>query len=112
LLRVNSSIDNLIQNFYIKTVGPYWDVERRHIDAHYRSLPFPFEEIDSPDFLFSVQWNIEQLHGYLSTWSAVHKFKTANKYDPVPPLIEQLRPLWEGHEKTITFPLFLRLGKL
>jgi hypothetical protein len=93
-------------------VGPYWDVERGHIDAHYRSLPFPFEEIDSPHFSFSVQWNIEQLHGYLSTWSAVHKFKTANKYDPVPPLIEQLRPLCQSHAQTITFPLFLRLGKL
>ncbi|MBS1555680.1 MAG: class I SAM-dependent methyltransferase [Bacteroidetes bacterium] len=112
LLRVNSTIDHLIQDFYTKTVGPYWDPERRHIDAHYRSLPFPFEEIDTPDFSFSLQWTLEQLHGYLGTWSAVHKFKMANEFDPVAPLIEQLRPLWEGHAQTITFPLFLRLGKL
>ncbi|MFM8912789.1 MAG: class I SAM-dependent methyltransferase [Flammeovirgaceae bacterium] len=112
LLQTSAKIDGHIQEFYTKVVGPFWDTERKHIDAHYRTLPFPFEEVDSPPFTFSLLWTIDQLQGYLSTWSAVHKFKSANGYDPVPALIGKVRGLWHEPTQTITFPLFLRLGKL
>lgn len=109
LLSINPAIDEQINHFYEKIVGPYWDPERRLIDDHYRTIPFPFKEIDSPVFSFSFQWSIEQLAGYLNTWSAVRKYIGANQTNPVQPLIEQLKPHWNNDLK-VTFPLFLRLG--
>lgn len=112
LLKIHPNIDKHIEHFYHHIVGPYWDAERKHIETHYRMLPFPFEELDAPPFTFSFQWSLAQLQGYLSTWSAVHKFKTNTSVDPVPALMEKIAPLWDGDWHKVTFPLFLRLGRL
>jgi len=33
--------------------------------------PFPFEELDAPPFEIRLDWRLEQLVGYVGTWSAV-----------------------------------------
>ena len=111
LLRVNTGIDFIIDNFYKNIIGSYWDPERKMIDTHYQTIPFPFQEIKAPAFSFSFQWPLEQLEGYLNTWSAVRKYINANQTNPVDDLILQLRPDWHTQMK-VTFPLFLRIGKI
>jgi SAM-dependent methyltransferase len=112
LVNINSSIDEHIHHFYKQVIGSYWDSERKLIDDHYRTLLFPFEEIQSPDFQFSFDWTIDELYGYLTTWSSVQKFIRANNHNPVEDLVQMLRPLWISGKMKITFPLFLRLGKV
>jgi len=112
LLRIDPDIDPLLQHFYKHIVGTYWDKERRFIDDHYQSLPFPLKEIATPEFSFSFYWTIDQLEGYLNTWSAVRKFIKANKINPVTPFIIDVKPYWESKKMKITFPLFLRLGRV
>ena len=112
LLKVNPAIDEHIHHFYTQVVGSYWDKERKLIDDHYRNLPFPFEEIPSPEFEFSFEWTIAELQGYLTTWSAVQKFVHKNNHNPVEDLIQSIKPLWVSEKMKITFPLFLRLGKI
>lgn len=109
LIRINPPIDLIMDNFYYNGIGSYWDPERKMIDDHYRMLPFPFQEIEAPAFSFSFQWPLEQLEGYLNTWSAVRKYINANQTNPVADLITQLRPDWHNQMK-VTFPLFLRIG--
>lgn len=111
LLSVNPEVDKLIVHFYKHIVGPYWDPERILIDESYQTIPFPFQEIKAPPFSFSFRWSIEQLAGYLNTWSAVRKYVNTNQLNPVEPLIEKLMPYW-SREMEITFPLFLRLGRI
>ena len=112
LLRIASPIDQLIDDFYVHRIGQYWDRERKLIDEHYQHIDFPFREITSPSFSISATWTLAQLQGYLTTWSAVQKFIHQHQSDPVPPLIEQIKPLWRHNELEISFPLFLRLGKI
>lgn len=111
LLRVNPEIDVLIDHFYTKIVGPYWDPERKLIDEHYQTIHFPFQEITTPSFSFSFRWPLAQVEGYLNTWSAVRKYIKINQTNPVDVLITQLRPYWQDSQG-ITFPLFLRLGRV
>ena len=33
--------NQLVQDFYSKTVGPYWPPERRFVEEGYRTIPFP-----------------------------------------------------------------------
>ncbi len=110
LLHVDPIIDGKLLDFYIKVVGPYWDKERRFVDEKYQTIPFPFQEIKSPEFTFSLEWTIDELQGYLGTWSAVQKFIDANQFNPVDELIETIRPNWKQGKRTVRFPLFLRLG--
>jgi ubiquinone/menaquinone biosynthesis C-methylase UbiE len=112
LLSIHPEIDLLLLDFYKNVVGTYWDKERHLIDEQYKTIPFPFTEITTPSFEFSVEWSIEQLAGYLSTWSAVRKYIQANQVNPIEKLIEHTAPLWKGDSMRITFPLFVRLGRV
>lgn len=108
---VNSEIDKHIAYFYQHIVGPYWDKARMLIEQHYQPISFPFEEIPSPPFQIQVNWNLEQFAGYITTWSATQKFINKNGFNPVTEMISKITPLW-GINKTVTFPLFLRIGKI
>jgi SAM-dependent methyltransferase len=112
LLKINSEIDQHINFFYTKVIGPYWDKERKLVDEHYEKIEFPFEEIPSPYFDFSFEWSFAQLHGYLTTWSAVQKFIMQNGNNPVDDLIKPIQPHWNKEKFKVTFPLFLRVGRI
>lgn len=58
-------------------------------DIH--SIPFPFDEIRTPDFEMEIRWDFEHLIGYLKTWSAVKHFKKKRGYNPVDLILGDLR---------------------
>lgn len=109
---INKEIDNLIQKFYKETTGPYWDKERRYIDEQYKAIPFPFKKIKTPEFSMSYNWQLEQVIGYLNTWSAVQHYIRKNNENPVDKFAVELRELW-GHvlKRKVTFKIFMRLGR-
>lgn len=112
LLSINQEIDPLLREFYVNIVGPYWDPERKLIDEQYRTIGFPFEEITSPPFTFSFEWTLEELQGYLTTWSVVHKYMSAHGINPVESLIGKIQPMWKKERQGVNFPLFLRCGRI
>lgn len=112
LLFINSKIDPMIRDFYVNVVGSYWDKERKLIDEELKTITFPFEEIKAPAFSFSFQWTLNELQGYLTTWSAVQKFMREKNFNPVDELIQKIKPLWESEKHTIQFPLFTRIGRV
>lgn len=112
LLRVNDPIDLIIHEFYTQVIGPYWDKERKLIDEHYKSIEFPFSEIEAPPFAFSFYWSIEELQGYLTTWSSVQKFIKEKQTNPVLELMMKIQPHWRAERMEVKFPLFLRMAKI
>ncbi len=112
LLSISPEIDKELTHFYTQVVAPYWDAERKLIDQQYQTIPFPFEEIPTPTINFSFAWTLEELQGYLTTWSAVQKFIQANQIDPVEEFMKRVKSSWCADKMRICFPLFLRLGKI
>jgi ubiquinone/menaquinone biosynthesis C-methylase UbiE len=113
LLSINPLIDSLFLNFYHNTVGAYWDAARKLVEEEYRSIDFPFKLIPSPRFELKVEWTLAQFAGYLTSWSATQKYVKTTGQDPVPMFIETVKVYWnEAELKMVTFPLFLRLGKI
>jgi ubiquinone/menaquinone biosynthesis C-methylase UbiE len=111
LLHVSPVLDPLLEAFYRHTVGPYWAPERRHLEARYQTLPFPFEEVPTPAFSMTKTWTRADLLGYLGTWSAVAAYRQDRGTDPVAALDDHLRLHWpDDVSKPVTFPVFLRLG--
>ena len=105
----NREIGELVKKLYSGTLGDYWDSERHYIDENYRTIPFPFEEIETPEFGISYEWSREQLLGYLGTWSAVKHYKDKHHIDPVAEFENKLPPF----DRTIVyFPTLLRIGKI
>jgi hypothetical protein len=102
-----------VNHFYFETVGPYWPPERTMIQNEYRDLPFPFAIIPAPQFRIEAHWSLEQLTGYLRTWSATQKFIAAQGYDPVAETERALRKLWDeaDAQRLVVWPLLLRVGR-
>jgi SAM-dependent methyltransferase len=109
---VDAELDRRFLAFYSQVVGPYWPPERRHIESGYRTLPFPFEEIAAPEFALELSWNLEQVAGYVSSWSATARYRKALGTDPVPMLRDSLAPAWPaaGASVPMRMPLVLRVG--
>ncbi|WP_256006861.1 class I SAM-dependent methyltransferase [Pedobacter deserti] len=112
-LEISKLIDQIIDDFYHHVLGHYWDKERKFIDDNYQTIPFPFEEVETPEFVNIQVWTLEHLIGYLNTWSAVKHYIKANHVNPVDRLQMDIKKHWKtGETKTIRFPLLLRLGKV
>ena len=112
--RVDPEVDAIIDRFYTGVVGPYWPPERRYVESGYRTLPFPWRDTPAPEFLLETRWDLDQVMGYLATWSAVQRYKDAHdRRDPLPDLRAQLAPLWpvDGAARLVAWPIHLRVGR-
>ncbi len=113
LSRVSNEIDAVIWDFYTDKIGTYWAPERRFIDEHYATIPFPFDEVNmgNTPVLMHVNWTLDIMEGYLNSWSSVQKYIKENGNNPVDEVAEKLAPLWKGSLEVV-FPLYLRIGKV
>ena len=108
---ISPAIDEIITAFYSQTVGPYWDPARNLVENKYQTLPFPFIEKEAPLFYQVLEWDLQHLQGYLSSWSATQAFIKKEGYDPLPAVIQKLKNLWKEDLKLqVTFPIFMRLS--
>ncbi len=105
---VNDDCDPLVQKLYEDVLGEYWAPQRRMVEAGYKGIEFPFEAVSSPDFKLQKQWSIEQVLGYLNSWSAVQRYIDNNGTNPVDELAPALKEVFGVNEiRTITWPLTL-----
>lgn len=112
LLRVTPDVDHVLDRYYHHLVGPHWPPERRHVEAAYRTIPFPFDELDVPAFEISARWSLADVQGYLSTWSATQRFKDAEGRDPVEAIGPELEAAWGAADvRPVRWPLYVRAGR-
>lgn len=114
MIRVEGAeVDAAIQYFYRHTIGPYWPPERRHVENGYRDLDFPFQLIDPPPLSMRVHWTLDQLLGYLRSWSASARYLSATGKDPALSLAAELLSAWGDpeHRRQIEWPLSIRAGR-
>lgn len=109
--RVDAAVDAVVDRFYDEVVGAHWPPERRYVELGYRTLPFPWREQTVPTFVLATDWDLDQVMGYLATWSAVQRYRDATGVDPLPAVREDLEPMWAGALRRLTWPIHLRLGR-
>ena len=91
---------------------PSWPRERAIAESGYRQVPFPFTEIAAPTLELEMHPTLEELAGYVRTWSATRRFVASTGTDPVAALERELTPLWpSGSRRRLRFPLFIRAGR-
>lgn len=107
-------LDLVLRRFAYETLGPYWAPENKLIWDGYKNIPFPFEEIAAPPFSIRTSWSLDQLLGYLSSWSAVPRCAEATGANPLIGLRAELAPLWGNPDEPIAFAadLALRAGRI
>jgi SAM-dependent methyltransferase len=112
LLEIDDRVDDLVRSFYQETVGPYWLQDRRLVDVGYRDLDFPFDEFQLPPLTIERDLTLDQLGGYLRTWSATQRYVQDRGDDPVAPLIAELAASWGDPTvaRRARWPLSVRAG--
>jgi len=111
--RVSAEVDDVLQHFHSAVLGRYWPPERRHVDAHYETLPFPFEQIATPSFQMQLEWTLDDLVAYVKTWSAVQALQKAQGTEQLDEFIARLRERWGAAQtaRKVSWPVVLKAGR-
>lgn len=115
LMHVDSpGADAEVLRVYRDVVGDYWPAERRFVEDGYASLSFPFEPLALGDFQMTAEWNLDELVGYVGTWSAVARYRKERGEDPLVELRARLARTWGPPETKhhVAWPLALRVGRV
>ncbi|MBY4594432.1 class I SAM-dependent methyltransferase [bacterium BD-1] len=114
VMHLDEHLEPRFSRFYRDEIGPYWPEERKFVDSGYANLPFPFAEQSTPCLEIRKSWNLEELLGYISTWSAVHRACEAGREDISQSFAADLIELWGNslQYREVRWPLNVRLGKL
>lgn len=108
--QVTPEIDAVLDRFAFDTLGGYWSPKLALVFDDYRSLPFPFEEIEAPPFAIESALTLAAMLGFIASWSATRALHDASGVDPIAALAAELAPLWGSGARQVRWPLALRLG--
>ena len=110
---ISPEIDQLIYEYYSEILNGYWPERIHYLAEEYRTIPFPFEEIEPPAFVMEVNWNLTQLAGFLNSWSATQRYKAQNGSHPLDLIWGKFVSAWgdENEVRLIRWPLHFRIGR-
>lgn len=110
LCKVAPAIDALILDLY-RMLDGYWPSERRMVEDRYRSVELPMPAIPAPEFEMTASWSVEQMLGYLGTWSACRRYRQDRGADPLTGIAAPLRDAWGPGAREVRWPLALKAGR-
>lgn len=112
---VEPGIDRVVQDAVLAPLAPYWARGNALLERGYRDLPFPFDELTPPRFCIEMCWTLDELMGYLGTWSAVKRHAAEAPPSAAGSLLdrasERLAPLWGAGARRVVMPIVLRVGR-
>jgi len=110
---ITPEVDALVHEVYETRLGPYWEPERRLVEDGYRSVSVPFDELEVPRFEMRLDWSLEQLVGYLGTWSPLKRYVAEHGENPIEAILPRLRGAWGlPPARPVVWPLFVRAFRL
>jgi len=111
---IDPALDAILRRFHDEVVGPHWPPRTEWSRAYYKTIPFPFDELEAPAGLAAeAVWTYPDMLGYLDSWSATQRYRTALGHDPVDEVRAELEPAWgpPEQERNVRWPLVVRIGR-
>lgn len=113
LAEINPDVDRVVRKFYSGPIEGFWPPERRLVEAGYSSLEFPWPDSDVPEFRLQLDWSLDDLLGYLRTWSAVQRYLSVRHQDPVTEWQAEFASAWgENASLVVSWPLRVRCFRI
>lgn len=111
---LGTGLDRALERYYHETLRGFWPAEMHYLEEHYRTLPFPFDEIDAPPFTMEADWTLEDLTGFMSSWSASQRYREHHGRDPLEEVGEALSSAWgsSNARRRVSWPLHFRIGRV
>lgn len=108
---VSPSVDGILRHLSAETLRHDWGESRRLVEEGYASVAFPYVAVDAPAFRIAARWSVEDLYGYLQTWSAVRSCRRRTGTDPVAGVEGALRAAWGDGQVLVQWPLSLHVRR-
>lgn len=114
VLRLQGDLGARFEHFYRGEIGPYWPAQRKLVDSGYSTLDFPFSELPSPSLAIQLEWRLDELLGYISTWSALRRARESGREELLQRFALEMAELWgePATRQVLTWPLNMRIGRL
>ncbi|XP_059288156.1 LOW QUALITY PROTEIN: uncharacterized protein LOC132041460 [Lycium ferocissimum] len=118
---VNSSVDAIFEKFYTVDAEPYWELQEKLVDEKYKTIDFPFEPVDGCDHNGPFEFKIEKMMDldsyfiYLRSWSAYQTAREKGVELITDDVVDKFTSAWNEDgksQKTVTYPIYLRIGKV
>lgn len=111
---IRPEVDEQIRRIYWELLAGYWPERIRYLEEHYTTLPFPFKEIPLRSFQMRASWTLDEMLGFLSSWSAIRRYVDDHGPKSSSRLAEGLADSWGDPDRRleITWPLYTRVGRL
>jgi SAM-dependent methyltransferase len=111
LLAVDPSVDRHVHHLYHDVLGPHWPSERSLVDSGYAGIALPYAELASPEIAMEAEWSLAEFGGYLSSWSAVGRYRARVGTDPLPAFLHDVADAWGTTTHRVRWPLIVRVGR-
>jgi SAM-dependent methyltransferase len=109
LCHVTDECDGVVDELYSDIVNEFWPPERRLIEERYAGIAMPAAEIEVPRFNMCADWAVDDMLGYLRTWSACSHYQKAHAHDPVSLIAGKLHDAWGTGSRPVRWPLTLKI---
>jgi hypothetical protein len=108
---VSSKIDQLIHKYIQEIVGNDWNKGKEYYDSKYQSVPFPFKEIELPDFSIKLNWTLDKMLGLLDSYSGPQHYLDRVGQLPSNEIREEMFQLWGNQaRREVVIPILHRVG--
>jgi len=109
---IEAKIDLLLAAYY-EMLADYWPERFHFVDERYQTLPFPFAEMSPPTFAMKAEWDLNQIAGFLNSWSATRRYRETKGRHPLDEIWPDLVSAWgeATRRRVIGWPMFLRIGR-
>lgn len=111
---INPAIDQILEFYYVDVLAGYWPERFHYLADRYQTLPFPFEEVNPPQFTMQVDWDLGQLVGFLDSWSATRRYQKEQGRSPIGLVWDDLFETWgePDQRRRVSWPLYMRVGRI
>ena len=106
------AVNAILEKLKTDILGAWWGPESVYYFGRYKNLPFPFCEIEAPEFHVEVAQTSDELLDFLGTWSAPVKYRNATGVDPLALVRGELAEAWRTEMRApVQVPLHVRVGR-
>ena len=107
---VNDEVDFVYAAIFDE-VEDYWPPQREIVMNSYRDIVFPWPELKVPAIAMTENWTVEQMLGYLRTWSATKRYQKDRGNDPIARHENALRSAWGDEARIVRWPLNFKVAR-
>lgn len=113
MINITPEVDKIILEYQYEVLNGYWPDGIHYLFEQYRTLPFPFQELPHPNFSMITHWDMDELVGFLASWSAAQKYLESNGHHPLEQIWPAISAAWgdPSEKKEMHWPLHTRIGR-